>query len=123
MAPSRKQVARARNGRHPARVAYEILDEVGRGGAGVVFRARAPDGRTVALKLLTRSSVTSLARFERERRLLAELTEADGFVPLIDAGSERDGTPYLVMPFVPGGTLRARLERGPLALEDALALG
>ncbi|HZU97334.1 MAG TPA: protein kinase, partial [Planctomycetota bacterium] len=88
---------------------YELLDEVGRGGAAVVFRARSADGTTVAVKVLQRTDPQALARFERERRLLASLGEAEGFVPLLDAGASPQG-PYLVMPFVSGGTLRARLE-------------
>ena len=88
---------------------YEVLGEVGRGGLGVVLRARAPDGRTVAIKLLQDPRpAAALARFDRERRLLATLGE--GFVPLIDSGEGSRG-PYLVMPFVGGGTLREKLAR------------
>src|SRR5262249_51642863 len=64
----------------------------------------------------------AFARFERERRLLEALGEAEGFVPLLDAGSTSAG-PYLVMPFLEGGTLRARLDEGPMSLEKALDLG
>jgi WD40 repeat protein len=100
---------------------YELLSEIGRGGAGIVFRARSQDGSPVALKLLLKSTADTRARFERERRLLASLGEADGFVPLVDAGETPRG-PYIVMPFVSGGTLRAKLARGPLALDEALDL-
>src|SRR5271169_5632695 len=88
---------------------------------GVVFRARSPEGGDVAIKLLPRTS-PSLKRFAREQRLLASLGERDGFVPLVDQGECPDG-PFIVMPFLGGGTLRARLERGPLGLESTLALG
>jgi tetratricopeptide (TPR) repeat protein len=99
---------------------YEILGEVGRGGMGVVFRARSPTGRDVAVKLVrTGGSSAQRARFDRERRLLASLGEAEGFVPLLDAGDAREG-PYFVMPFLGGGTLRDRLARGPLDLDDAI---
>ncbi len=105
---------------------YEILGEVGRGGMGAVYRARAVDGRPVAIKVLLspgRSHTSSaLDRFERERRLLASLGEDHGFVALLDHGMAPTG-PYLVMPFVPGGTLRARLNRGPLPIDEALDLG
>jgi tetratricopeptide (TPR) repeat protein len=101
---------------------YELQDEVGRGGAAVVFRARSADGTIVAVKVLQRTDPQALARFERERRLLASLGEAEGFVPLLDAGASPQG-PYLVMPFVSGGTLRARLERGPLGTDETLELG
>src|SRR5579872_4021445 len=95
---------------------YEILREIGRGGMGAVYAARAKNGRRVAIKVLVRPETPGvLERFERERRLLDEFTFQDGFVPLIDAGKGTLG-PYLVMPFMEGGTLRARLERGPLAV-------
>ncbi|MBI3723591.1 tetratricopeptide repeat protein [bacterium] len=101
---------------------YETIAELGRGSAGIVSRARSPDGRVVAVKLLRRTGPESLARFERERRLLATLGEREGFVPLLDAGESKEG-PYLVMPLLAGGTLRDRLRRGPLAVEEAVALG
>jgi tetratricopeptide (TPR) repeat protein len=102
--------------------AYEIVSKIGQGGSGSVFLARSPDGRDVALKFLRRSDDEALARFEREARLLASLGEREGFVPLLDRGTTRDGA-YFVMPFLAGGTLRERLARGPLALEETLALG
>ena len=102
--------------------AYEVVSELGRGGMGVVFRAHSPEGRDVAIKLLQRRDEPTLARFERERRLLASLGEKDGFVPLLDAGSSPQG-PFLVMPLVPGGTLRARLAGGALGVKEALELG
>jgi hypothetical protein len=102
--------------------AYEIEGELGRGGMGVVFRARAPDGRPVALKLLSRPGPGSARdRFERERRLLAEFGEADGFVPLLDAGEER-GQPFFVMPLLEGGTLRERLKKGALPVGETIEL-
>ena len=63
---------------------------------------------------LPRGASTDLrARFERERRLLASFGEADGFVPILDAGESEHGA-FVVMPFVAGGTLRDRLRREPL---------
>jgi WD40 repeat protein len=102
---------------------YTSLKEIGRGGMGIVFRARSPEGNDVAIKLLQRRDArVSLGRFDRERRLLATLGEAAGFVPLVDVGDSPSG-PYLVMPFVGGGTLRDRLKRGPLAPAEVVALG
>src|SRR5581483_5775935 len=101
---------------------YEVLEEVGRGGAGVVYRARSPERGEVALKVLGRCDPERLERFERERRLLASFTAQDGFVPLLDAGAA-EVTPFLVMPFLSGGTLAERLARGPLGVEAARALG
>ncbi|HZV00450.1 MAG TPA: hypothetical protein VFF73_27300, partial [Planctomycetota bacterium] len=66
---------------------YEILGEAGRGGRGVVVKAKAPDGSLVALKLLQHGAdPESIARFEREKRLLESLGTRDGFVPLIGWG-------------------------------------
>jgi tetratricopeptide (TPR) repeat protein/tRNA A-37 threonylcarbamoyl transferase component Bud32 len=100
---------------------YEVVSELGRGGMGVVYRARSVSGDDVAVKILHENDETALARFERERRILGLFTSRDGFVPLMDAGMSEKG-PYLVMPFVPGGTLRRRLEKGPLPIDEALAL-
>jgi tetratricopeptide (TPR) repeat protein len=86
---------------------------------GVVYRARSPEGRDVAIKVLARTSPAALERFERERRLLASFGEASGFVPLLDAGSSPQG-PYIVMPLLTGGTLRARLGAGPFGLAETL---
>lgn len=101
---------------------YEVLDRIGEGGTGVVHRARSRDGGVVALKLLRRRDKETVKRFERERRLQGGLAEEEGFVPLLDWGDSPEG-PYLVMPFVPGGTLRDRLARGPLTVEATIALG
>ncbi len=101
---------------------YEVLEELGRGGMGVVYRVRAPGGGEAALKLLARVDAQAVARFERERRLLASLGEERGFVPLLDGGTSPEGA-WLVMPLVPGGTLRERLAAGPLGVEETLALG
>jgi len=109
--------------RLPDRVGpYAVLEEVGRGAYGVVLRARAPDGRDVALKLLASARADRVRRFERERRMLAALGEDEGFVPLLDAGAAASG-PYVVMPFVAGGTLDGVLRRGPLPVADALRIG
>ena len=127
-----KQVGRSRAGlaargrrRHPALVKigpYEVLGVLGRGAMGIVYEVRAPDGREAALKLLLRGDRAALARFERERRLLASLGEEEGFVGVLDSGSAAEGA-WLVMPLVPGGTLRKRLEAGPLGVEETIVLG
>ncbi|MBI3724330.1 protein kinase [bacterium] len=104
---------------------YEVLDRIGHGGAGVVFRAReagAEGAATVAIKVLTASSEAALLRFERERRLLRSLGSVEGFVPVVDSGTSSHG-PYLVMPHLGAGTLRQRLSRGPLPIGEAVGLG
>jgi tetratricopeptide (TPR) repeat protein len=98
---------------------YEILSELGRGGVGVVFRARAPAGELVALKVCHLLRNDAVTRFAREVRLQKELGE--GFVPVIDSGTDSRG-PFLVMPLLPGGTLRDRLERGPMPVPEAIEL-
>src|SRR4051812_48165669 len=81
--------------------AYDVEKEIGRGGMGVVYTARSGDGREVAIKVLQRLDDVRRKRFDRERRLLESLGDADGFVPLLEAGESPTG-PYLVMPFLPG---------------------
>jgi WD40 repeat protein len=102
--------------------AYEVVREIGRGGMGVVFEARTDDGRTVALKVLKSARPGAAARFDRERRLLSTLGEAEGFVPLLDAGVGPGGEPFLVMPYLADGTVRDRIRRGPLGIEETVAI-
>ena len=101
---------------------YEVLSELGRGGMAVVYRARSPEGKEVALKVLQNADPVMIERFERERRLLGALEGEDCFVKLIDAGSCAQG-PFLVMPLMTGGTLRDRLRQGRLGPEETIALG
>jgi serine/threonine protein kinase/tetratricopeptide (TPR) repeat protein len=100
---------------------YTLIAELGRGGMGVVYRARGPDGRDVALKALNKVNAERARRFERERRLLGSFAAEEGFVPLLDAGSGDLG-PYIVMPLVPGGTLRHRLLGGVLGINETVEL-
>ncbi|MEZ0229493.1 MAG: serine/threonine-protein kinase, partial [Planctomycetota bacterium] len=99
---------------------YEILGPIGSGGAGTVFRARAPSGEFVAIKVLHRSDVTASARLKRELDVQRSL--GDGFVPLLASGAAPQGA-FIVMPLIEGGTLRERLKRGPLPLAEAIRLG
>jgi WD40 repeat protein len=86
-----------------------------------VFEAEGPSGR-VAVKLLSaQAHGTALERFRRESRLLVELGQEGGFVPLLDQGDCPAG-PYLVMPLIRGGTLADRLQEGPLPHQEALPL-
>ncbi|HZV00429.1 MAG TPA: protein kinase, partial [Planctomycetota bacterium] len=99
---------------------YEIVERIGQGGAGVVYKVRR-GGAVFAVKVLKDRSEQARARFGREARLLAAFGEADGFVPLLDHGECPEG-PYLVMPFVEGGSLRDRLRGGPLPVDETLAV-
>jgi eukaryotic-like serine/threonine-protein kinase len=97
----------------------ELLEEIGRGGMGRVFRARhARLERDVAVKLLPPELAADgafRARFEREARTLARLSHPH-LVTVHDFGALSDGSSYLVMEYVSGGTLRSRL---PFSVEAA----
>ena len=104
---------------------YEILGEIGSGGMGKVYRARDTRlNRIVALKAL-RTDLTSRSnlreRFKREAELIASLNHPN-ICTLHDIVSQ-DEADYLVMEFVDGETLDARLARGPLSIEQTLRLG
>jgi len=94
---------------------YEVQALAGRGGMGRVYRAQQlATRRLVAIKLLTAGRVDpqSLATFRREASTLAQL-EHPHIVPLYDYG-EHDGSPYLVVRFLSGGTVADRLKSGPI---------
>jgi eukaryotic-like serine/threonine-protein kinase len=101
---------------------YEIVAPLGAGGMGEVYRARdARLARDVAIKALPAGFAQDperLARFEREARLLASLSHPGiaGIHGLELVGDHR----YLVLEFVEGETLAARLARGPLPVDEAL---
>jgi eukaryotic-like serine/threonine-protein kinase len=102
---------------------YAVDAEIGRGGAAVVFRAVAPDGRAVALKILRPElSVTVTAeRFLREIQIVRRL-DHPRIGQLLDAG-EKDWLVYYVMPFIEGRSLKAVLQRpGGLSADDTLRI-
>ena len=110
--------------------AYEILEPLGAGGMGEVYKARDTRlGRVVAIKVLPphlAADQDSRDRFEREARAVSQLNHPH-ICTLHDIGSEPasgGGSPitYLVMEHVEGETLEARLAKGPLALDQALKL-
>ena len=104
---------------------YEIVDLLGVGGMGEVYRANDRKlGRAVAIKVLPEEFARDparVSRFEREARMLAAVNH-----PTIAAiyGAEEDGaTRYIVMELVEGDTLAQRISTGPLAVADALRVG
>lgn len=104
---------------------YEIVSALGEGGMGEVYRARDSRlDRTVALKVLSAkldATPELQARFEREARAIAALQHPNICV-LHDLGREGT-TSFLVMEYLEGETLAARLRRGPLPLPEVVALG
>ncbi len=104
---------------------YEILDAIGAGGMGEVYRARDTRlERTVAIKILPAqfsSNPVRKQRFEREAKTISSLNHPHICV-LYDVGHQ-DGVDYLVMECVEGETLAKRLEKGGLPLEQVLKFG
>jgi tRNA A-37 threonylcarbamoyl transferase component Bud32 len=102
----------------------EILEPLGVGGMGVVYKARQTKlDRLVALKLIRPESATReefAARFEREARAMARLNHPH--IGIIHDFGEAGGLCYLVMELVEGDDLRKRLDRGPFEVEAALGV-
>lgn len=98
---------------------YEVGEPLGRGGFSIVYRARqVAVGREVALKVLTALDLDAdgQRRFERECQALGALSWHPNIVVVHDAGRTDQGQPYIAMEYLPGGSLRDRVEReGPLA--------
>jgi serine/threonine-protein kinase PknK len=101
--------------------------QVGQGSSGVVYRARQDaGGRTVAVKALFVSELGDEdgRRFERECRALGALAGHSHIVAIFESGMSAQGRPYLVMDYLPGGTLAQRLQReGPLSWETVAEIG
>jgi serine/threonine protein kinase len=101
---------------------YEVLEKLGQGGMGEVYRAHDRNlGRQTAIKILPEEfskDPERLARFEREAKLLATLNHPH--IAAIYGFEEAKGHRFLVLELVEGETLKARLDRGALLIEDSL---
>ncbi|HEX3872376.1 MAG TPA: serine/threonine-protein kinase, partial [Pirellulales bacterium] len=103
---------------------YELLEELGRGGMGVVYKARHRTlDRIVALKVVRRGNsaqAAELVRFRQEALSAAQLDHPH-VVPVYEVGQHED-QPFFTMQYVPGETLAERLREGPLPAREAAAL-
>ncbi|HSF17403.1 MAG TPA: protein kinase [Vicinamibacteria bacterium] len=103
---------------------YEIVAPLGKGGMGEVYRARDSKlGRDVAIKVLPEElarDADRLSRFEREARLLAQLSHSN--VATLYGLDEAEGCLFLAMELVEGETLAERIARGPIPLEEAIPI-
>jgi hypothetical protein len=116
--------SRAPAGEHRTIPGYEILAEVGRGGMGVVYKARQVAlNRLVAVKMILGGALAgpeTLARFRSEAEVIARL-EHPNIVQIHDVG-EHEGRPFFTMEFVPGDTLARKLVGTPWKARRAAAL-
>lgn len=103
---------------------YHITERLGQGGMATVYRARDVRlERDVALKVLHpafKNDPSFNERFTREARIVANLNH-DNIIPVFDTG-EQDGQAYLVMRFINGETLKARLSHGPLTVDETIKI-
>jgi serine/threonine protein kinase len=99
---------------------YRIINQVGQGGMATVYKAYQPSmDRNVAIKVLPRQLAESkefATRFQQEARIIARL-EHPHILPVFDYG-EHDGVTYFVMRYLEAGTLKTRMEAGPLTLNQ-----
>jgi serine/threonine protein kinase len=103
---------------------YRIIEQLGQGGMATVFKAyHASLDRYVALKVLHpafNQDPNFEARFQREARVVAKL-EHPNIVPVYDY-AEQEKRPYLVMKFIEGDTLKARMDKSPLSSEEIMKI-
>lgn len=101
---------------------YEVVDLIGRGGMGVVYKARDPQlDRLVAIKMIIGANPALLKRFDVEARSTAGL-QHQNIVTIYDFGNQ-DGNPYLVMEYLEGSSLESAISSGrPISLANKLRI-
>lgn len=111
----------------PAIPGVELTEVIGGGGSGVVYRGRQPTlGRDVAVKVVSSPGAPEEAvdRWQREVSAMGRLSNHPNIVAVYSGGVTESGRPYLVMPYVPSGTLADRLRsQGPLTPDEAASIG
>jgi len=100
---------------------YQLDEMLGGGGMGVVYRARAPEGGSVAVKIL-RAHLTREQDIARFRREAAIEIDHPNVIQVLDSGVDRDGTPYIVFELLLGESLEERMDRGPLSPKHAVSI-
>ncbi len=100
---------------------YTILESIGAGSMGTVYKAEDPDGRIVALKLVRSQVLYDMERRERflQGILAASLIRHPGICPILEIGDDNDDF-FIVMPFQEGNRLDQYLDRKPLSWQAAL---
>jgi predicted Ser/Thr protein kinase len=104
---------------------YVILEQIGRGGMSIVFRASQESiGREVAIKVLHNTLIqqdpTFLERFQREVKVSAFLQHPH-ILPVYDYG-QNSGRPFIVMAYIRGGSLDDRIREGPMSLSEVIPI-
>ncbi len=104
---------------------YQIVEQIGKGGMATIFKAYQPSlEREVAIKVMppyfAKQDESFTTRFKREARSIAKLRHPNILV-VMDFGEEGE-YPYIVMEYVPAGTLKEHMEAGPMTLREISAL-